>query len=211
MRRRSTLWQGIPQPGRGGEFMIVRDAIRAFAPPPLRQLAEGDPRALLPPPALLRRLPPPPLAPLQPLLRRVVTDIARRHPRLFARLGDNARRRFLVDVEELPFVLLLQPRPSSPTFRAFHRHRIPEHDVRIAGAFAALFRLLDSEADSDALFFSRDIVVEGNTEAIVALRNAIDDLEGPLTEEVAAAFGPLAGILRRLLVVLRAMFGEERP
>ncbi len=191
--------------------MTLKDAMRTFAPPPLRRIAEGDLRALLPPPALLRRLPPPPLAPVQPLLHRVVTDIARRHPRLFARLGDNARRRFLVDVEELPFVLLLRPSPSAPRFTAHHRHRVPAHDVRIAGTFEALFRLLDSEADSDALFFSRDIVVEGNTEAIVALRNAIDDLEGPLTEDIAAAFGPLAGILRRLLAALRMIFEEKRP
>ncbi len=190
--------------------MIIRDMLRAYAPPPMRRLAEGDMRALLPPPGLLRRLPPPPLLPLQPPLHRIVTDIARKHPRLFARLGDNAGRRFLVDVEELPFVLLLQPRPAAPTFRAYHRHRVPAHDVRIAGTFEALFRLLDSEADSDALFFSRDIVVEGDTEAIVALRNAIDDLEGPLTEDVAAAFGPLAGILRRLLAALRVIF-EETP
>ena len=191
--------------------MILRDLFHAHAPSALREAARGNIRALLPPPTLLRRLPPPPLLPLQPVLHRIVTDIARRHPRLFARLGDNARRRFLVDVEELPFVLLLQPKPTAPTFRAFHRHRAPAHDVRIAGTFEALFRLLDSEADSDALFFSRDIVVEGNTEAIVALRNAIDDLEGPLTEDIAEAFGPLAGILRRLLSALRAVFEEQRP
>ena len=190
--------------------MILQDLFHAHAPAALREAARGNLRALLPPPGLLRRLPPPPLLPLQPLLHRVVTDIAQRHPRLFARLGDNAGRRFLVDVEELPFVLLLQPRPDAPRFTAHHRHRVPEHDVRIAGTFEALFRLLDSEADSDALFFSRDIMVEGNTEAIVALRNAIDDLEGPLTEDIAAAFGPLAGILRQLLAALRVIF-EENP
>ncbi len=188
--------------------MILKDVMRTFAPPPLRRIAEDGPRALLPPPALLRRLPPP-LLPIQPLLHRIVTDIARCHPRLFTRLGDSALRRFLVDVEELPFVLLLQPNPAEPRFTAHHRHRVPAHDVRIAGTFEALFRLLDSEADSDALFFSREIVVEGDTEAIVALRNAIDDLEGPLTEDIAAAFGPLAGILRRLLAALRTIFGEK--
>ncbi len=183
--------------------MIIRDLVEAFAPRPLRLSARGNPAALLPPPRVLRKLPPPPLMPIQPMLRRIVTDIARRHPRLFARLGDNANRRFLIDVQELPFVLLLQPRPAAPQFTAHHRHAVPAHDVRIAGTFAAFFRLLDSDADSDALFFSRDIVVEGETEAIVALRNAIDDLDGPLTEDVAAAFGPLAEIMRLLLAALR--------
>lgn len=40
--------------------------------------------------------------------------------------------------------------------------------------------------DGDALFFSRDILIEGDTEAVLALRNAVDDAEIDLAGEIAA-------------------------
>lgn len=39
-------------------------------------------------------------------------------------------------------------------------------------------------------FFSRDLIVEGDTEAVVCLRNALDDLDGSITDDVARFFGP---------------------
>jgi predicted lipid carrier protein YhbT len=49
--------------------------------------------------------------------------------------------------------------------------------------------MLDGQSDGDSLFFRRDLHVEGDTEAIVCLRNALDDLEGSLVDDVASFFG----------------------
>jgi predicted lipid carrier protein YhbT len=38
-------------------------------------------------------------------------------------------------------------------------------------------QLLEGKLDGDALFFSRDLVVDGDTEAVVMLRNIIDGAE----------------------------------
>ena len=46
--------------------------------------------------------------------------------------------------------------------------------------------------DGDALFFSRDLVIEGDTAAVLALRNAIDDAELDLSAEAQAMSGPFA-------------------
>ena len=56
---------------------------------------------------LSRFVPPLPLFALQPLLGHIVTTIAGRHPELFERLGDNCKKRFLIDPNNLPFFLLL--------------------------------------------------------------------------------------------------------
>ena len=60
--------------------------------------------------------------------------------------------------------------------------------------------------DGDALFFSRDLIIEGDTEAVLALRNAIDNEEIDLAAEVTALFGPLERLVetpaRRLLVMV---------
>jgi len=53
--------------------------------------------------------------------------------------------------------------------------------------------------DGDALFFSRDLMIEGDTSAALALRNAIDDAELDLSVEIAGLGGPFARFLTPLI------------
>ncbi len=144
-------------------------------------------------------LPPVPLFALQPLLGHIVTTIAKRHPELIARLGDNCRKRFLIDPQTLPFFLLLQPDPGRPQLKAFNRGQDIEHDVHISGTLLTLLRMIDGRSDSDALFFNRDLTITGDTEAVVALRNALDNLDATLADDVAACFGPLSCPVRAVI------------
>lgn len=147
-------------------------------------------------PGAPRLLPPLPLFVLQPLLARIVGTVARRHPELFARLGDNCQKRFLIDPSNLPFFLLLRPDADRPQLKACNRGQDIEHDVYISGTFLTLLGMIDSQTDSDALFFSRDLTVTGDSEAVVALRNALDDMDGTLADDIAASFGPLSRPVR---------------
>lgn len=157
-----------------------------------------------------RLLPPPPLFLLQPVLALVVRRVARLHPALFDRLGPHRSARFVIDAHGLPFVLLLVPDPENLQFRAIARAREPQSDARISGGFYDLLGLVDGDADGDALFFSRDLDITGNTEAVVCLRNALDDVEGSIAEDVAALFGPPG---RAALAALRRVRErkENRP
>lgn len=128
---------------------------------------------------------------LQPILRRVVTRIAKRHPELFDRLGPHTQSTFVIDPIDFPFALCLRPDSTNPSFKAVARTRIPGHEARIAGKFLTLLRLIDADLDGDALFFSRDLIISGNTEAVVSLRNALDDVDASIAEDVADMFGPL--------------------
>ncbi len=146
-----------------------------------------------------RLLPPVPLFVLQPLLGHIVTTIARRHPELITRLGDNCRKRFLIDPRNLPFFLLLQPDPGRPQLKAYHRGQDVEHDVHISGTFLTLLRMIDGQSDSDALFFNRELTITGDTEAVVALRNALDNMDATLAGDVAACLGPLSRPVRAMI------------
>lgn len=141
-----------------------------------------------------------PLMPLQPILHRIVHKIAAENPSLFNRLGPHRSARFVIDAKGLPFMLLLRPDPKNLLFQAFPRSREPECDARIGGRFFDLLGLVDGGADGDALFFSRDLDVTGNTEAVVCLRNALDDVEGSIAASVADMFGPVG---RMALAALR--------
>lgn len=147
-------------------------------------------------------LAPLPLVLMQPLLQRVVRRIARRRPELFARIGVHSQKQFLIDPLNLPFVFLLQPCKEHPRLRALRRDEQTTHDARIAGTVLTLFDMVDGRLDGDALFFTRDLIVEGDTEAVVCLRNALDDLEGSIADEIAACLGPpgrlLFAALRRI-------------
>jgi predicted lipid carrier protein YhbT len=139
-----------------------------------------------------------PVQTVQWVLARLVTTIGQRHPAMFARLGDHAAAVFLIDPTDLPFAFRLWPRPGAPGIEVVRRP-LPASswNARIAGPIAALLGMVHGRLDGDALFFSRNLVIEGDTEAILALRNAMDDAEIDLVAEAAAALGPLAPILNR--------------
>ncbi len=148
---------------------------------------------------IARFLPPLPLFPLQPLFGRIVKDVAKRHPELFARLGPSCSKRYLINPSNVPFFLLLQPDPENPQLRAYNRGVGVEHDVYISGTFVTLLKMIDSQVDSDALFFNRDLTITGDAEAVVALRNALDDMDATLADDVAASFGPLKRPVRAII------------
>jgi len=136
---------------------------------------------------------------VQPILARVVRRVAQEHPALFARLGPYQSADFLIDPIELPFALHLRPDPQSLSFRAVPRSMLPDATAIVRGRFLLLLELVDAEQDGDAAFFSRDLEITGDTEAVVRLRNALDDMDGSIAQEAADMFGqPGRAILSRL-------------
>jgi O2-independent ubiquinone biosynthesis accessory factor UbiT len=133
-----------------------------------------------------------PLAPLALAIDLVVRSVARRHARMFERLAGHADKRFLIVPTDLPFVFVITPRADNPSAAVARSAEGLDADARIAGPIAALVGMVHGAYDGDALFFSGDLAVEGDVEAVLALRNALDDAEIDLVEEAAAALGPLA-------------------
>lgn len=142
---------------------------------------------------LLRCLP---LTPIAIAGQRLVESVACRHPSLFDRLGDQARKTYLIELTDIPLSFLIAPSQARPALDVLRDGRNSRWEARIAGPMAALIGLLHGKYDGDALFFSRDIVVEGDTEAILALRNALDDAEIDLISEIAALLAPFDRLLR---------------
>jgi len=140
-----------------------------------------------------------PLFAIQPVLRRIVNRIASQNPDMFGRLGPHYKAHFIIDPVNLPFVLLLRPDPDDLLLVACQRNSIPPHDAKISGSFLNLLMLVDGDLDGDALFFARDLTITGNTEAVVCLRNALDDIDDSIAENVADMFGrPGRAALRAL-------------
>ncbi len=133
-----------------------------------------------------------PLSALRPVFSHLITSLMKRHPNLFDRLGSYSTKRFLIDPVDLPFTLLLCPDAGQLKLTPHSNDAPPEHDAAILGPIEKFIDLVNGVEDGDALFFSRDLRIEGDTEAVLALRNAIDDMEIDLVEEIDDMLGPLA-------------------
>lgn len=130
-----------------------------------------------------------PKAPPQAVLRFLADRIAARRPNIFTRLGAHAEKRFLIAPSDLPLSFLIRPACAGRRITVMNPDWPVERDCRIAGPFAALLGLMHGYYDGDGLFFSRDLTVEGDVEAVLALRNALDDAELDLFTEMLAGLG----------------------
>lgn len=145
---------------------------------------------------IARALWPLPTAPLTLALTAFSRRLSARHPGLLRRLGEHAAQAVLIDPTDLPFVLRLEPL-EGPRITVHRRGRAPAAAARIAGPLSALTGMLHGRYDGDALFFSRDLTIEGDTEVVLALRNALDDAELDLGGELATLAGPFGAMVRR--------------
>lgn len=126
-----------------------------------------------------------PTAPLEFLLQRLVDSILARHPRLLDRVDGEGPRRFGIEPLDLPFAMVIETHRGAARLRVVSQLDGQQVDARIAGNLLALLDLVNGRHDGDALFFSRDLLVEGDIEAVLALRNAIDNAELDLLDEAA--------------------------
>ncbi|MDD3288602.1 MAG: SCP2 sterol-binding domain-containing protein [Alphaproteobacteria bacterium] len=136
--------------------------------------------SLMPPPVLSR------------MVSALVHKMERRHPRMFKNLERLDKATVLFEPTDLPhkFILKIGSKPVSLELAA------PDSEISgaiIRGDLKSLLDMLEGRVDGDTLFFSRSIVVSGDTSVIVGLRNTLDREGLNLMDEVAAVCGPFAG------------------
>lgn len=140
-----------------------------------------------------------PLVLLQPFLDIAMAILSRHHPDLFAHFADIEETTFFIDPVDLPFGFLLRP-SKTPRLTAIAKDTPPDMymdtdtapTATIQGPLAILIRLLEGRLDGDALFFSRHLTVEGNMEAVVTLRNAVDGAGIDVLDDLLSVFGPFS-------------------
>ncbi len=149
-------------------------------------------------------------------LARVAARIRRRHPRALARIPFEEPRRLLVEAEDVGARLIVVARKGDLRLTAAPPGTDIAADARVAGTLSTLLGIVTGAGDGDALFFSRELMVEGDTALVVALRNAFDDAHLDLAE-LCGLSEPvrrgLVGLVRRarrdLGRVLRVVAGLE--
>lgn len=123
-----------------------------------------------------------------------------KHPTLFERLDEFRGRSFGFVPTDLPVAFVARPQEGRIEVRRKPMRDVV--DVRVEAPFGILLQLLQGEADGDALFFSRDIRVEGDMEALLALRNSLDDARVDLVRDLLGDGSPLAAMVKALMAHL---------
>jgi len=139
-----------------------------------------------------------PIGLVQTIADAVLRAVLRRHPDCLERMAEWGDRQVCIDPVDLPFVVLLRPNTAAPRLTVRRRSGHFEAAATIHGPLEVLIALAEGRADGDTLFFSRELVVEGDTEVSVALRNAIDSAGIDLIADVSAALGPFGRPFRGL-------------
>lgn len=118
-----------------------------------------------------------PLLPLEVIARRLLGNAMAARPSFARRLGEYSGRTFAIDPVDCPFLFLIKPDNGRAELKVVRRGLSQNYDARIAAPLVVLIGMVDGTYDGDALFFSRDLAIEGDTEAVLALRNAIENAE----------------------------------
>lgn len=146
----------------------------------------------------MMRVVPPPI--LEGGARLLLRRMRRTHPALFGNLARLDRAAIRFDPTDLPHRFRVTLGGGPPSLR-LARDNDPPATAVLKGSLAALLALLEGRIDSDALFFTRELAITGDTSAVVALRNTLDRETIILLDEVTALLGPFrrlgrAGALR---------------
>ncbi|MGV1793520.1 ubiquinone anaerobic biosynthesis accessory factor UbiT [Rhizobium sp. A37_96] len=135
--------------------------------------------------------------------------LLKKHPELFERLGEHRTKRFAFLPAELPLVFVVEP--ARLAISVVRKPLLPNPvDASVEGPLFMLLALLEGRSDADALFFSRDLAVTGDMEAMVAMRNTLDDAGVDLPRDLSGLAGPFAPLFGRLAAdVRRRVLVEE--
>ncbi|MEN3150674.1 SCP2 sterol-binding domain-containing protein [Neorhizobium sp. IRAMC:178] len=123
--------------------------------------------------------------------------VLKEHPDLFERLGEYKAKRFAFLPSDVPLAFIVEP--AGPSIRVMRKPATQDPaDAAVEGPLFLLLALLEGRCDADALFFSRDLSVTGDMEAMLAMRNALDGADIDLPRDLSRLAGPLAPFFGRV-------------
>jgi len=138
-----------------------------------------------------------PLAAIERATGLLFGRVLKEHPDLFERLGEYRAKRFAFLPSDLPLAFIVEP--AGPSIRVMRKPATRDlADASVEGPLFLLLALLEGRCDADALFFSRDLSVTGDMEAMLAMRNALDGADIDLPRDLSKLAGPLAPLFGRM-------------
>jgi predicted lipid carrier protein YhbT len=121
--------------------------------------------------------------------------MCRANPRLLRNLTAEKPSVVLIEPTDLPHRFILRFGGAPPVLQVV-QGAPGSVDAGVKGPLAALIAMLEGRLDGDALFFSRTIIVNGDSDKIVTLRNLVDREGLDVIAVAAGTFGPFERLVR---------------
>lgn len=151
-----------------------------------------------------------PIPVIDRICRLMLKRIGAAHPGLFERLGEHKTKRFAFLPTDLPLAFVVEP--DSEKISVSRKGTDITADAVTEAPLFMLLALMEGRCDADALFFSRDLSVTGDMEAMLAMRNALDASSIDLQKDLARLAGPFAPMARKVIGEIRSRaLREETP
>ncbi|WP_103225613.1 ubiquinone anaerobic biosynthesis accessory factor UbiT [Roseibium marinum] len=158
------------------------------------------------PPVVSTFVEPLPRSPIEALLSVFTRRLVARRPDLLRRLGAIVHVPIAIVPDDMPHAFLLSLNADNSRVSICEKSEIDDAEAVIRAPFLVLLGLLDGTYDGDALFFSRDLRIEGRTEYVLALRNTLE--EANLT---SGEFFGLTGVSARWVDdITRSLLAQAR-
>ncbi|WP_298964835.1 SCP2 sterol-binding domain-containing protein [uncultured Roseibium sp.] len=133
--------------------------------------------ALSLPPLISTLIAPLPKTPMEVLLTRFTRRLVARRPELLQRLGAVVKVPIAIVPDDMPHAFLLSLDNDKSSVEICDKDQITRAKAVVRAPFLVLLGLLDGTYDADALFFTRDLKIEGRTEHVLALRNTLEEAD----------------------------------
>lgn len=114
---------------------------------------------------------------------------AARQRGLVDRLGAYRSAAFRIAPNELPVAFSLEPDGGRGRVRVVRHTDSGRYVATISGRLLELLGLFDGSLDADAAFFGRTLRIDGDTEAVVSLHNALEAADLSMADLIGIAFG----------------------
>lgn len=155
-------------------------------------------RHLTPPRVLAGLIKPIPLQLVERVAGHCLKNFKADHPQTLARLSSLDGKSLAVAPTDLPNCFCFKFHPQDISLRVARDLSVLKADTVIHGSIEDLIGLLEGRVDGDALFFNRQLRIDGDMEVMLAIRNAVDGanltLSGLLlgqNRRVGSLFSPL--------------------
>ncbi|MDF2368451.1 SCP2 sterol-binding domain-containing protein [Sneathiella sp.] len=135
---------------------------------------------------------------LSRLLTIFLGRMKRLYPEIANRLTPLGHCRFHIIPTDFPFSFLVILDNGKATAKILNKGQaVSNITASISGDIYSLIQLLEGSVDGDTLFFTRRLIVEGDTEAVLTLRNAIDSVDLSIKHILTGLTGPLTPLFKR--------------
>lgn len=122
------------------------------------------------------------LLPLSLGLSAALRRILRKRPDVFDRMDLSQHRTVCIAPTDMPVSFQISLGGLDPHVRAIACRAPRPSDARIEAPIRTLINVFEGREDGDAVFFSNDLWIEGDTSLIVGLRNALEEAELTLAD-----------------------------